>query len=184
MWVESEEFKGSTFFFTARFDNRKDQGAPAAIEEPSEVEAAPHVPQSGEEGVKELSILLAEDNVVNQKMAQRMLEKRGWKVMAANNGQEVLDLLSKGKFDLILMDAQMPLLDGFAATKMIREKEAGTSEHIPIIALTARAMTADKKKCLDSGMDGHVSKPIDRQKLYEAIENFFRKGNPNDQKSD
>ena len=120
-----------------------------------------------------LSILLAEDNIVNQKMTVRMLEKKGWKATAADNGRQVLDYLEKGTFDLVLMDAQMPVLDGFEATKLIREKEKQTGLHIPIVALTARAMSGDQEKCLSSGMDGYVAKPIDRQKLYEAIEKFF-----------
>ena len=102
-----------------------------------------------------------------------MLEKRGWTAKAAENGKQVLEYLEQGSFDLILMDAQMPILDGYETTRMIRESEKQTGRHIPIVALTARAMADDRKRCLDSGMDGYVSKPIDREKLYEAVEKFF-----------
>ncbi|MDP2653005.1 MAG: PAS domain S-box protein [Candidatus Omnitrophota bacterium] len=169
IWVESEEFKGSTFSFTARLKTvpeKREVPAPA----PDFAEPSGDKPLRE---IKDLAILLAEDNIVNQKIAARMLEKRGWKVKAVENGQAVLDLMAKEKFDLILMDAQMPIMDGFEATRLIREQEKATKKHIPIIALTARAMTADRTQCLQSGMDGYVSKPIDRQKLYEAIEQLF-----------
>ena len=105
-----------------------------------------------------------------------MLEKHGWEVVAVDNGRKVIDRIQSEAFDLILMDAQMPVLDGFEATKMIRDHEKGTGKHTPIIALTARAMQEDRKKCLDAGMDGYVSKPIDRKKLIEEIETIINKG--------
>ena len=85
----------------------------------------------------------------------------------------MLKILEKEEFDLILMDAQMPVMDGLECTRKIREQEKGSEKRIPIVALTARAMAGDRKKCLDSGMDGYVSKPIDRAQLYEAVESFF-----------
>lgn len=176
IWVESEELQGSTFSFTAKFKvpqevKKAKSEAGKSTGEPS----AGALSGQGANDLKQLSILLAEDNIVNQKIAVRMLEKRGWTVKTADNGKQVLDHLAKESFDLILMDAQMPVLDGFETTEAIRRSEAGTGKHIPIIALTARAMTVDRKKCLDSGMDGYVSKPIDRQRLYETIENFIQK---------
>jgi len=169
IWAESEEYKGSTFCFTAKFRNvRKEEFVGQQAQDGQPVEAG----QAGNNlGV--LNILLAEDNIVNQKITVKMLEKRGWVVKTAENGKQVLEMLDAQSFDIILMDAQMPVLDGFEATQKIRENEKETGQHIPIVALTARAMSADKRKCLDSGMDGYVSKPIDRQKLYEAIENMF-----------
>lgn len=164
IWVESEEFKGSTFIFTGKF---KVAEASAVVEEQQPVEVKP---RSAEKTEKALRILLAEDNVVNQRIAAKMLEKRGWFVKGAENGKQVLEYLDKEPFDLILMDAQMPVLDGFEATRLIRESEKKSGKHIPIIALTAHAMAGDRQKCLDAGMDGYVSKPIDRQKLYEAVE--------------
>jgi len=173
IWVESQEFKGSTFFFTGTFPIVKKEDIPQALKEKSiEEELLAQLPKRD---LRHLSILLAEDNIVNQKMAKRILEKRGWSVKTADNGRQVLDYLEKGAFDLILMDALMPVLDGYEATRLIREREKKTGEHIPIIALTARAMSGDMNKCLASGMDGYVSKPIDRQKLYETIEKFFTK---------
>lgn len=171
IWAESEEFKGSTFHFTGKFKIVKKQDLSEALKEVSiEDQLIASLPKRH---MKQLSVLLAEDNIVNQKITVRILEKRGWKVKTAVNGKDVLDFLDSESFDVILMDAQMPVLDGFEATKKIRENEQKNGGHIPIIALTARAMADDRKKCLDCGMDGYVAKPIDRQKLFEAIEQFF-----------
>jgi PAS domain S-box-containing protein len=171
IWVQSEEFKGSTFYFSGKYKVVKKEDVPQALKEKSiEAELLAQLPKRS---LKHLSILLAEDNIVNQKIAVRILETKEWMVKTADNGQQVLDYLQKGTFDVILMDAQMPILDGFETTKIIRENEKKTGEHIPIVALTARAMAGDEKKCKDCGMDGYVSKPIDRQKLYEAVERFF-----------
>ncbi len=163
IWVESEEFQGSTFIFTAKF--RIGQNGQAAV--------LPEVNQAtvAAKEAKAVKILLAEDNLVNQKIAAKMLEKKGWFVKGAENGKQVLEYLEQEPFDVILMDAQMPVLDGFEATRLIREAEKKTGKHIPIVALTAHAMAGDRQKCLDAGMDGYVTKPIDRQKLYEAVEN-------------
>jgi len=163
IWAESEEFQGSIFHFLASFEVPEEKSV-QSVE--TEAQARPKKVRSGD---RPLRILLAEDNIVNQKMAARMLEKKGWEVQPADNGQQVLNYLEKDQFDLILMDAQMPVMDGYEATKQIREKEKETGEHIPIVALTARAMSGDRQKCIDSGMDGYVSKPIDREKLYEAV---------------
>ncbi len=174
IWLESEEMKGSTFYFTAKFKliKRRAEIPASAGERAGFSNTAPA------KKLDRLSVLLAEDNVVNQKIAVKLLEKRGWQVKAVDNGQEVLDILDKENFDLILMDAQMPILDGLATTRMIRENERKTGKRIPIVALTARAMNDDKKKCLDVGMDGYVSKPIDINNLYETIEGIFKQGPP------
>jgi CheY-like chemotaxis protein/HPt (histidine-containing phosphotransfer) domain-containing protein len=116
-----------------------------------------------------LRILLAEDNVVNQMLAVRLLEKRGHAVIVASNGKQAVGEVEKGQFDLILMDVQMPQLNGFEATAAIRAKEAGSPKRIPIIAMTAHAMKGDREKCLAAGMDGYVSKPVQAVELYEAI---------------
>ena len=123
------------------------------------------------ESRKSLHILLAEDNPVNQKLAINLLKKRGYTVVAAGNGKEAVALFDEEKFDAILMDVQMPEMDGFEATAAIREKEKGSGCAIPIIAMTAHAMAGDREKCLEAGMDGYVSKPIQVPKLIEAIEN-------------
>jgi two-component system sensor histidine kinase/response regulator len=122
--------------------------------------------------LKNIRILLAEDNTVNQRIAVRILEKMGWKVTAVSNGQEVLNLLSNQTFDVILMDDNMPLLSGIETTQVIRREEKQTGQHVPVIAMTANAMAGDREKYLASGMDGYVSKPIDRNLLYEEIVNL------------
>ena len=128
------------------------------------------------ESRRSLHILLAEDNPVNQKLAMNLLKKRGYTVVAAWNGKEAVALFEKEKFNAVLMDVQMPEMDGFEATAAIREKEKTSGGHIPIIAMTAHAMAGDREKCLDAGMDGYVSKPIQVPKLIEAIENLMENG--------
>jgi len=117
-----------------------------------------------------LRILLAEDNVVNQKLASRLLEKRGHTVAVASNGREALALADQHPFDLVLMDVQMPELDGLQATAILREKEKSNGQHLPVIAMTAHAMKGDEERCLAAGMDGYVSKPIDASHLFSMIE--------------
>ncbi len=170
IWVESTEGKGSTFNFTARFKiPKRDPDAVKKLEEAIEK-------VSYSKDIDRLKILLAEDNIVNQKIAVKMLEKQGWTVTAVTNGQEVITALRQQAFDLVLMDAQMPVLDGLEATKLIRDEEKKTGKHVPIVALTARVMDDDQKKMLAVGMDGFIAKPIEREKLYEAIVNQFKKG--------
>ncbi len=117
-----------------------------------------------------LRILLAEDNVVNQRLASRLLEKRGHVVLVANNGQEALDMLQAESFDLVLMDVQMPELDGLEATREIRKREEKTGAHISIVAMTAHAMDGDRERCIEAGMDDYVSKPVKPDVLFEVIE--------------
>ena len=119
---------------------------------------------------RELQILLAEDNVVNQRVAALLLERQGHTVTVAANGKEAIELWQSQPFDLILMDVQMPEMDGFQAAQEIRKLEAQSGQHIPIIALTARAMKGDRERCLAAGMDGYLSKPIKVAELFEAIE--------------
>jgi PAS domain S-box-containing protein len=125
-------------------------------------------------------ILLAEDNLVNQRLAIRLLEKRGHAVTLASNGQQAVDLALSENFDLILMDVQMPILDGFEATNAIRMAEKRTGEHTPIIAMTAHAMKGDKERCLEAGMDGYAAKPLQIQKLMEEIETLNIEARPAD----
>jgi CheY-like chemotaxis protein len=119
-----------------------------------------------------LRILLAEDNAVNQKLAVRMLEKHGHKVVVANNGKEALAALQAASFDVVLMDVQMPEMGGLEATAQIRIAEQGTGRHIPVIAMTAHAMKGDRERCLEAGMDGYVSKPVQPKELLAAIEEW------------
>ncbi len=122
------------------------------------------------EGQRVLRVLLAEDNAVDQQLASPLLEKRGHKVVVAGNGREALAALEKQPFDLVLMDVQMPEMDGFEATAAIREKEKATADRLPIIAMTAHAMKGDPERCLAAGMDGYVSKPIQAKTLFEVME--------------
>jgi signal transduction histidine kinase/CheY-like chemotaxis protein len=119
-----------------------------------------------------LRVLLVEDNRVNQKVAARLLAKWGHEVTLAEDGAQALDKLQTQGIDLILMDVQMPIMDGLQATAVIRRREQLTGSHIPIIAMTAHAMTGDRQRFLDSGMDGYVSKPVHSQELFEAIESL------------
>jgi signal transduction histidine kinase/CheY-like chemotaxis protein len=122
-----------------------------------------------------LHVLLAEDNAVNQALAMRLLERRGYKVTLARNGREALEAFEREPFDVILMDVQMPEMDGFAATAAIREKEKSTDSHIPIIAMTAHALKSDQDRCFAAGMDGYVSKPIRTSELFGMIEKLAGK---------
>jgi PAS domain S-box-containing protein len=119
---------------------------------------------------KNLRILLAEDNPVNQKLAVHILERWGFTVSVANNGQEAVDIVKKEKFDLVLMDVQMPVMGGYEATGIIREWEKTTGTHIPIIAMTAHAMKGDREQTLEAGMDDYVSKPVNQDTLFKVIE--------------
>jgi len=121
------------------------------------------------EGRAGLRVLLAEDNVVNQRLAVKILNKRGYEVVVAGNGKEAVAAFTQEPFDVVLMDVQMPEMDGFEATAMIREREKETGGHIPIIAMTAHAMKGDRERCLAAGMDGYLSKPIRPDRLVEAI---------------
>jgi CheY-like chemotaxis protein len=116
-----------------------------------------------------LHILLAEDNPVNQKLAVSLLRKHGHTVEVANNGREALTALEQEPFDVVLMDVQMPEMDGLEATVAIREREKRTGRHIPVLAMTAYAMKGDRERCLAAGMDGYVAKPIRIQELLDVL---------------
>ena len=122
---------------------------------------------------KKLSVLLVEDNSVNQKLAARLLEKRGHHVTVTANGLEALGALDRENFDVVFMDVQMPEMDGIAATAAIRLRERGTNSHLPIMAMTAHAMQGDRERCLAAGMDGYISKPINSSELTELLERFL-----------
>jgi two-component system, sensor histidine kinase and response regulator len=115
-------------------------------------------------------VLLVEDNVVNQRVAIGLLERRGHDVVAVENGREALDALETGAFEVVLMDLQMPVMSGLDATALIRERERTSGGHVPIVAMTAHAMAGDRERCLAAGMDGYLSKPVDPQLLYAAVE--------------
>jgi CheY-like chemotaxis protein len=115
-------------------------------------------------------VLLVEDTPVNQKLAVALLEKRGFGVTTAGNGKAALAALEREPFDLVLMDLQMPEMDGLEATSAIRDGEKSTGRHVPIIAMTAHALKGDQERCLAAGMDAYVSKPIRTSELFETIE--------------
>jgi CheY-like chemotaxis protein len=119
-----------------------------------------------------LRILLAEDNAVNKHLAMRILQKQGHRVILAENGRKAVAELERQPVDLVLMDIQMPEMDGREATALIRERERGTGRHLPIIALTAHAMREDKQWCLAAGMDAYISKPLRARDLIELVERF------------
>jgi CheY-like chemotaxis protein/HPt (histidine-containing phosphotransfer) domain-containing protein len=121
---------------------------------------------------RSLRILLAEDNLVNQALAARLLENHGHHVVIAANGRQALQQLDNENFDLVLMDVQMPDMDGFEATATIRKKEETTGTHIPVIAMTAYALQGDKERCLAAGMDVYLAKPIAPGRLIDAIQNL------------
>lgn len=165
LWLESEPGRGATFHFTAKVGVRteaiEDEEAAARAARPAAI-AAP-------QPAGRLRILLAEDNRVNRFLAVRLLEKAGHQVETATNGRAALAALEHDRFDLALMDLQMPEMDGLEATARIRERERTTGSHLPIIALTANAMVGDQERCLQAGMDGYVSKPIDIARLLAEI---------------
>ena len=166
IWVESQLGKGSCFHFTVRLGTPLTAIASAA--RPA-ISLTTNVPEVREGGRHILTILLAEDNPVNQKVAMRMLEKRGHHVALATNGREAVDALAQRSFDLVLMDVHMPEMDGFEATKAIRDQEKLTGSHQSIVAMTASAIKGDSERCIAAGMDDYISKPIDIARLDEVL---------------
>ena len=128
---------------------------------------------SGREVLAGRRVLVAEDHPVNRKLVTKMLEKRLLIPVLVTNGTEVLRALESDTFDLILMDVQMPGMDGLQTTAAIRENEKATGLHIPILAMTAHAMNRDREKCLEAGMDAYLSKPVKPSELYAAIEELL-----------
>lgn len=149
---------GSTFEFTARFEKQKTGAGEAGV--------SLHAPESI--GVKELSILVVEDNAVNRSLITKVLESAGHRVWAATNGKEAVHHVHSEAFDLILMDMEMPDLDGLEATRLIRDSEA-PGLHVPIYALTAHAMPSDRDKCFEVGMDGFLTKPIAVDEVLQLV---------------
>jgi CheY-like chemotaxis protein len=161
IWVESEPGKGSTFYFTARF------GLPTASPTKNETQHR-HEPTATKPSRK-LRILIADDNLVNLRLARSLLAKQGHSAVDVSSGREALAALEQQSFDLVLMDVQMPDMDGFETTKAIRAQERVSKKHLPIVAMTAHAMIGDRERCLAAGMDSYVTKPVDAAKLFTAI---------------
>jgi signal transduction histidine kinase/streptogramin lyase/ActR/RegA family two-component response regulator len=158
MWVESGIGRGSTFHFTTAFELRP-------VSAVLELKA----PENAVSVFQPLSILLAEDNPINAKVAIRMLERQGHRVRPVLTGRQALAALEQDSFDIVLMDIQMPEMDGLEAVAVIREREKSTGQHIPIIAMTAHAMRGDREKYLAGGMDGYISKPVSPKELFATI---------------
>jgi signal transduction histidine kinase/DNA-binding response OmpR family regulator len=144
-------------------------GRPAPQDSPR----PPAIPRKAAAGPRRLRILLAEDNVVNQRLVMRLLEKRGHQVEVVGTGHEAVAALAQQTFDLVLMDVQMPEMDGLEATAAIRAQEHATGTHLPIIALTAHALKGDQEQCLAAGMDAYVAKPMQADELYAAIDRLL-----------
>ena len=160
IWLESEIGRGSRFCFLVRME---------VLEKTTPPTFNTVLPLEPTSRSRAFRILLAEDNRVNQAVASRLLAKLGHTPVIANNGREAIDLLQQESFDLVLMDIQMPEMDGILATKSIREREKSTHGHIPIIAMTAHAMKGDRARCIAAGMDGYVTKPINLEEVTAAI---------------
>ena len=163
--LESEPGKGSVFDFTALFQISADMTTPRSIPDnaPSNLRAARST---------SLRVLVAEDNAVNQKLASSILQRAGHVALIVPNGREAVVAVERDRFDVVLMDVQMPVMGGFEATRLIRELEAGSGRRTPIIAVTARAMKGDREACLEAGMDGFVPKPIKAAELLETLESL------------
>ncbi|MCP4974849.1 MAG: response regulator, partial [Maribacter sp.] len=161
--VESKEGVGSTFSFTAGFNLQADNQS--EMEPSAEQDEAADIDDS--EGLRDAKILLVEDNEMNLEMLQEVLSMSGIKVVTANNGQEALDVLSKEPVDGILMDCQMPVMDGYEATRRIREQEE--FKGLPIIALTGNAMESERQKVLAIGMNDFITKPIQFDTLFTTL---------------
>jgi signal transduction histidine kinase/DNA-binding NarL/FixJ family response regulator len=179
--VESKEGKGSTFWFTARFEKQTIQISafqtsevsfrPVIGVKTSEV-STPHAANAVPQGAK---ILLAEDNAINQKVAQSILGKLGCKADVVANGLEAVRALELINYDLVLMDCQMPEMGGFEATAVIRDPESKVLNHkVPVIAMTANAMKGDREACLETGMDDYLSKPVKKEDLSMVLEKWLK----------
>ena len=169
IWVESEIGRGSTFHFTATM--QVGEVSPAAVGAPSSLSRATSVraPTGSDKPAAPLRILVVEDNRFNQMVALGMLEKDRHDVSIAENGRVALEQLERQRFDVVLMDVEMPEMDGIEATQAIRESERDTGAHVPIVGLTAHAMQGDEERCLAAGMDAYVPKPIKRELLLPTL---------------
>jgi PAS domain S-box-containing protein len=167
IWLESKAGSGSTFYFTAHF------GLATAI--PATDETQPREERTAATPSRKLHILVADDNLVNLRLARSLLAKQGHSVLTVGSGREALAALEQQSFDLVLMDVQMPDMDGFEATKVIRAQERISQKHLPIVAMTAHAMIGDRERCLAAGMDSYVTKPVDANKLSAAIADAVHK---------
>jgi PAS domain S-box-containing protein len=170
--VKSEPGRGSTFAFTARFGRQPHPTEPAAVQPPVLLDNMPVLIVDNNATSRHLpmNILVAEDNELNAQVLEQLLIRKGHRVRLASNGREALALAEEGRFDLLLLDVHMPELDGFQVARAIREREQNTAQHLPVIALTARSRREDRDRCLATGMDDFLTKPIRPAELWAAID--------------
>ena len=179
--VSSEPGFGSVFWFSVPLSEPSTvrSGVPAADGVPA-FSAVP-IPQPGLPGVqpghRRANILVVEDNAINQKVASAMLKKLGYRVDCVANGIEALEALGRTAYSAVLMDCQMPEMDGYEATRQVRQRE-GSASHIPIIAMTAGAMEADRRRCLDAGMDDYITKPVQIARVQELLSRYVSVSSP------
>jgi signal transduction histidine kinase/ActR/RegA family two-component response regulator len=172
--VLSEPGRGSCFHFTARFgvpDAGRLPHAAAAAAPAERSDAAPDMPAVPARPLAGARVLVVEDNPINQELARELLSRAGVLVSMADDGQQALDAIAPGRFDVVLMDCQMPVLDGYAATRALRQRPQG--DGLPIIAMTANAMAGDREKVLAAGMNDHIAKPIRAAELYATLERWL-----------
>jgi CheY-like chemotaxis protein/HPt (histidine-containing phosphotransfer) domain-containing protein len=162
--ARSEEGKGSVFAFSIPFA--------AAAAEPLEPEAAAALAEEAASISTQVRVLVAEDEPVNREVVIAYLQRRGWQVMAVRDGRAAVEAVSSEVFDVVLMDVQMPGLDGYEATRLIREREGPGGARVPIICLTAHALKGDREKCLEAGMDDYLAKPVEPEMLYATVERW------------
>ncbi len=172
--VESEPGKGSTFFFTVRLAPAR-TATNVSPHRSGEVHALASALNSAPATMRSMRILVAEDNVVNQKLASELLRREGHTIVVVGDGHQAVEAVRGEAFDLVLMDVQMPILDGLEATADIRAAEKGSARHVPIVAMTASAMNGDQEKCLKAGMDAYLTKPIDIASLRQTLAKFASK---------
>ena len=176
MWVESAVGQGTHFHFTVKLEPARTAIQQKALPEARTLgdASSSSAPAEGVVSPQSVRVLVAEDNVLNQRLTVRLLEKRGYQVSVVSNGREALAKLENNRYDLVLMDLEMPEIDGLVATAAIRERERTTGGHQTVIALTAHAIQGEAERCLAAGMDGYLAKPVRPQDLYEFLDQHAR----------
>jgi CheY-like chemotaxis protein len=170
IWLESEEGTGSTFHFTVRLGSVQARAEEKLHAEDRYADRCVVSDDLSSKDLSRLRFLVVEDNRVNRLVARRLIEKQNHVVSTAANGREALEMLERETFDCVLMDVQMPVLDGFEATATIRNRERQSGGRVPIIAMTAHAMAGDLERCLAAGMDGYLPKPVHAKTLFATVE--------------
>jgi CheY-like chemotaxis protein len=165
IWAESQEGKGSDFHFTCVLEKSVEEDSLSATRVNNIEDCA---------GENVLKLLIVEDDEVSKIVIENLASRKGWEVILAENGKEAIDAYREQGFNVVLMDVQMPIFDGYKATRVIRPLENQKGIHTPIIAMTAYALAGDREKCLESGMDDYLSKPIDADKFYATVEKWTK----------